>query len=144
MGHATLSTAVAMLEKQAADANAYDVAASIVQLWQQMDEALRPILGTRGVAALLRRTLFLAKERFPWLAEAYAASEISSDRSSVDVLRRVLAEQPASAAATGGAALLQTFHDLLVGMIGMELTDRLLRPVWTPFSAAEPAQDISQ
>lgn len=143
MGNPVLSAAVATLEQQAARASADNVAASIVLLWQQMDDALTPILGTRGVAALFRRTLFLSKERFPWLAETYAASEISSNRGVVDVLRGALAAQPAAVAAAGGSALLQTFHDLLVGMIGTELTDRLLRPVWAPFSAATPAQDTS-
>ncbi|UYB52990.1 hypothetical protein OCJ37_03230 [Xanthomonas sp. AM6] len=143
MGNPALSAAVATLERRAARASAEDVAAAIVQVWQQMDDALTPILGARGVAALLRRTLFVCKDHFPWLAETYAASEISSDRGVIDVLRRVLAEQPAPAAAAGGGALLHSFHDLLVGMIGTELTERLLRPVWTPLSAATPAQDIS-
>ncbi|WP_241093565.1 hypothetical protein [Xanthomonas sp.] len=133
-----------MLETQAIDgAEAPRIAASVVSIWQQIEQALTPILGARGVAALFKRALFLTKDRYPWLEEAFAAIEASGGRSAADLFGLVLGRQSAASAAAGGAAFLSTFHAVLVSMIGPTLTERLLLSVWTTFSSGPPAQDIS-
>lgn len=144
MDNPALPAAVALLETQAASGTeAPKIAASVVSIWHQIEQALTPILGTRGVAALFKRALFLSMDRFPWLDEAFAAIEASSGRSALDIFGVVLGRQSAASAAAGGGAFLFTFHDVLVSMIGPTLTERLLQPVWTTFSSGPPAQDIS-
>ncbi|MET0377809.1 MAG: hypothetical protein ABW049_02365, partial [Spongiibacteraceae bacterium] len=43
----------------------------------------------------------------------------------------------------GGGFLLQTFFELLSSLIGLSLSERLLRPVGADLFAGPPAQDIS-
>jgi len=144
MENPALSAMVAALARQAADgAEASTLAASIASTWRQIEQALTPILGARGVAALFKRALFLTKDRFPWLEDAFAATEASSEHGALDVFGVVLSRQSAATAAAGAGAFLTTFHDVLVSMIGATLTERLLQSVWATFSSGSPAQDIS-
>lgn len=119
------------------------IAASMTSTWQQIEQALTPILGARGVAALFKRALFLSKDRFPWLEEAFVAIEASSEPSALDSFGLALSRQSAATAAAGAGAFLSTFHAVLASMIGPTLTERLLQSVWATFSSGPPAQDIS-
>ncbi|WP_231104140.1 hypothetical protein [Xanthomonas graminis] len=66
MENPALSAAVAALARQAAaGTEASAVAASVAVTWRQIEQALTPILGARGVAALFKRALFLTKDGFP-------------------------------------------------------------------------------
>lgn len=144
MDHSALTAALAVLERHAvAGAEASTVASTVVAMWQQIEKVLTPILGPRGVAALFKRALFLTKDEFPWLDEAFVAVEASNDRNAVETVSIVLSRQTTKMAAAGGAAFLNTFHSVLVSMIGPTLTERLLRSVWVTFSSGLPAQDIS-
>ncbi|PPT95011.1 hypothetical protein XaraCFBP7407_12650 [Xanthomonas arboricola pv. arracaciae] len=134
MDHPALAAAVAILERQvAAGAEASTIASTVVVMLQQIDKVLTPILGPRGVAALFKRALFLTKDEFPWLDEAFAA---------VETVGVVLSQQRTEMTAAGGAAFVHTFHAVLVSMIGPALTERLLRSVWVTFSSGFSAQDI--
>ncbi|MEA5150265.1 hypothetical protein VB145_17970 [Xanthomonas arboricola] len=134
---------MAILERQvAAGAEASTIASTAVAMLQQIDKVLTPILGPRGVAALFKRALFLTKDEFPWLDEAFVAVEASDDRNAVETVGVVLSQQRTETAAAGGAAFVHTFHAVLVSMIGPTLTERLLRSVWVTFSSGFSAQDI--
>lgn len=144
MENPALSAMVAALARQAADgAEASALAASIASTWQQIEQALTPILGARGVAALFKRALFLTKDHFPWMEEALAAVEASGEHGALDGFGLVLGRQSAAAAAAGGGAFLSTFHGVLVSMIGATLTERLLQSVWGTLSSGPPAQDTT-
>ncbi|WP_369979110.1 hypothetical protein [Xanthomonas bundabergensis] len=144
MENPALSATVAALARQAANgAEASAIAASITSTWRQIEQALTPILGARGVAALFKRALFLTKDRFPWLEAAFAAVEASGEHGALDSFGLVLSRQSAAAAAAGGGAFLSTFHGVLVSMIGATLTERLLQSVWGTFSSGPPAQDTT-
>jgi hypothetical protein len=116
------------------------VAASASSTWMEISSALTPVLGPLGVAALYRRSLHLAQERFSWLA-------LNGDRAlvpvSFDELHSALENQAPAAAAAANAALLQAFFDLLIRLVGVSLTDRLLRPVWDNPSDGSAAQDTT-
>ncbi|WP_253254265.1 hypothetical protein [Xanthomonas arboricola] len=143
MDHPALAAAVAILERQvAAGAEASTIASTVVAMLQQIEKVLTPILGQRGVAALFWRALFLTKDDFPWLDEAFVAAEASDDRNAVETAGVVLSRQSTEVAAAGGAAFVHTFHEVLVSMIGPTLTERLLRSVWVSFSSGLSAQDI--
>ena len=121
-------------------ADATQVAAAVVGTFGEIDAALAPIVGPRGVAALYMRSLFLATTDHPWLAGAQGGNPTELD---VTPLQSVLARQGSAEAATGGGAVLQTFHDLLASLVGSSLTERLLRSVWTHLSSDPSVQDPS-
>jgi DNA-binding GntR family transcriptional regulator len=58
-------------------------------------------------------------------------------------LKALLSRQTSADAASGGAAFLHAFHDLLSSLVGHSLTERLLRSVWIDFMGdVPPAQDL--
>jgi hypothetical protein len=119
-------------------ADAGQVADAIVAVWREIDQALHPIIGHRGVAALYSRSLSLTAAAYPWLAIDQPAAPVAVDPSG---LRAALVKQTAAEAAAGGSALFHRFHELLVSLVGPSLTERLLRAVWTRPSDTSPTQD---
>ena len=121
-------------------ATAAQIADATVATWQEIDTALTPIIGQRGVAALYKRSLYLNRPAHPCLAGMVEGVQKTLD---LAALKSVLARQNAANAAAAGGAVLQTFHELLTSLIGPSLSERLLRSVWINFMSGPPAQDIS-
>lgn len=119
-------------------ASAAQIADVIVATWQEIDSALAPIVGSRGVAALYKRSLYLTAAAHPWLADMHDGAAAALD---LTALKSVIVQQSSADAALGGNALLQTFHQLLGSLVGPSLTERLLRSVWADSSGDPPAQD---
>jgi len=122
------------------DANVMQVAAANAAIWREIEAALTPVMGRRAVAALYRRSLYLTSAYYPWLASAHTKSQEATDTSGLESL---LARQGVDIAVRGSAALLQTFHDLVVSLIGASLVDRLLGAVWSNSLSGPPPQDIT-
>jgi hypothetical protein len=116
------------------------VAAEVAATWRDIDEALTPIIGKRGVAALYGRSVHLARQAHPWLASAEAGAPATMD---LGVLVSMLSAQTAAEAAAGGGRLLHAFHELLTNLIGASLTERLLRSVWARFLVNAPLDGLS-
>lgn len=116
------------------------IADAVFAVWQKIDAALSPIVGTRGVAALYKRSLYLCGTTHPRLAALHEDVQRVVD---LDALKAVLARQSSSDAASAADALFQTFYQLLSSLIGASLTERLLRSVWSDASGGLPAQDTS-
>lgn len=114
------------------------VAEAVGSTFQGIEQVLAPIIGPRGVAALYKRSLHLAKDTFSWLPDAPPGAPTAMD---VTALTTALARQAAADAAAGGAELLETFYGLLTTLIGPLLTERLLRSVWVRFSCHPTARD---
>ena len=122
-----------------AQADAGSLAGAIVAVWQEVDVALTPIVGPRGFAALYKRSVFVTALVYPWLMGVHdnaLASVNLSDLSSV--FKRQSLPQAHACAAT----LFDTFHDLLVSMVGPSLTERLLRSVWADASGGPSTKDL--
>ena len=132
--------AVPLAHRVGTDPDAVQIADAIVATWQEIDEALTPIIGQRGVAALYKRSLYLTGSAYPWLSSTHESVQTVMD---LAALKSVLAQQSSGAAATGGSQLLQTFKDLLASLIGPSLSERLLRSAWTTSLSGLPAQDTS-
>jgi hypothetical protein len=116
------------------------IAEAIVLTLQDMDEALTPIIGQQGVAALFRRSLHLCASHHPRLlgsADRALASQAPA------ALRSILVEQSDTDALLFGEVLLMTYYELLTKLIGPSLTARLLRDVWEPFLSDISAQENS-
>lgn len=124
----------------AEEASAEQVADASAAIWHEIDQALHPIIGHRGVAALYNRSLHLTAAAYPWLATGHRGLATEVDPSA---LKAALVQRAAAEAAAGSIALFQSFHGLLAGLIGASLTDRLLRSVWTRSADDSPAQDTS-
>lgn len=120
-----------------------DAAAST---WRRIDDALWPIIGRAGVAALFKRSLYLARAKHPCFAVMYDATATPNEFA---LLRETLAQQPRAEAAAAHDGLLAIFLDLLSNLIGESLTRRLLRSVWAQpssgynLSSGDAVQDTS-
>ena len=122
------------------DADATQIAAAVLAIWEEIDDALTPIVGPQGLVALYRRSVHLAAAQHPWLAGRDEGLLTDTDPA---VLKSVLAQRSSAEAAAGGSAFLNTFHELLASLIGPSLTTRLLRSVWEPPSSGTAAEDTS-
>jgi hypothetical protein len=114
------------------------VAEAVAAVWHDVETALQPIIGQRGLAALYARSLHLAAARHAWLLPDRHAIAPDID---LENLKTVLAQQGASSAVDAGNNFLQTFHGLLTTLIGASLTERLLRSAWGPPISSAAAQD---
>jgi len=131
-------TASRSLHAEGGDSQA--IAEAAVAVWTAIDVALSPVIGARGNAALYKRSLYLARAQHAWLAAAYEGAVQPGDYSA---LLTTLAGQSAPEASKASDALLQIFHDLLAGLIGRSLTQRLLQATWSSHSYRNAAQDDS-
>ena len=123
----------------AAPTDPLEVAQSAVSTWHRIDNALSPIIGHRGVAGLYKRSLSLTRGEHPALTRVFDEAIVPGDYST---LQQALAQQSSSVAIAASSALLTTFTDLLVKLIGLSLTQRLLRPLLDgPSSRGDAAQD---
>ena len=121
-------------------ADAAQIAEAIAAVLQEIDAALTPIIGQRGVATVYTRSLHLTVALHPWLPTGQEGVQAAMDPTA---LKSVLAQQSGAEAAAGGRAVLQTFHDILASLIGPSLTEKLLRSVWEHSLSGPPAQDMS-
>lgn len=115
------------LTQLAADgADGQRIADRAVATWRDIDAALSPIIGRRGVAALFKRSVLLA---VPRQASLVSADENVDAPGDFAALRAALSAQTAADAIATNGALLKTFVDLLTNLIGVSLTERLLQSV---------------
>lgn len=139
MEHARrLDVAVALIARLDDAPDAGVVAERMVVTWQALDDALSPILGPMGVAALYARTVHLASATHPWLKGAVRSV---APRMDVSVLTRLLAEQDRAQAASASATLLHQFCEVLAGLVGTSLTSRLLADVLASSRISAPSPD---
>jgi hypothetical protein len=127
-----------LANRVASDADSTQIAAAVATIWDEIDDALTPIIGQLGLVALYRRTIHLAAAQHAWLAGRDEGVLTDTDPA---VLRCVLARRNSAEAAAGGNVFLNTFQELLAGLIGRSLTARLLRSVWDNPSSGAAAQD---
>jgi len=136
--HESRRIAAPLAHRVGEDANAAQIADAIVAMWQEIEAALTPIIGQRGVVALYRRSLHLTGSTHPWMAGTHEGVQTDMD---LAALKSMFRQQNSANAARGGSALFQTFYELLASLIGPSLTERLLRSVWATSLGGPPAQD---
>jgi hypothetical protein len=125
----------------AIDANAERVADAAALTWREIHAVLSPVIGQGGVGALYQRSLHLSRGRYPWLA---AVREDPQHPGEFPVLQLVLSQQTTRDVAAANDALLHSFFDLLTSLIGVSLTERLLRSVRILPAGAPATQDSSK
>lgn len=124
----------------AAEVQVEQIAATSVAIWQSVASALSPIIGSRGVAALYRRSLHNSRAAYPWLT---TAPDDASMPDELAALQALLQRQTRDEAAAATGSMLRTFNDLLISLIGGSLTEQLLASVWDTAARDRAAQDIS-
>ena len=105
--------------------NAKAVAEATRGTLHQLAAQLSPVIGARGVDALLTYSLHQTSHAFSWIEGDHedTATLLAS-------IKAHLEAQEAAAALETSCALLVTCTDLLGVLIGESLTRRLLAPVW--------------
>jgi hypothetical protein len=121
-------------------ADAATRAAAVRRASAQLAGRLAPLIGVAGVAALGRRTLHIVERQHPELGVAPAPAD---DDDPFAWVERQLARQDADVASTAGLAVLTTFTDLLVVLIGETLTTRLLQETWPDDFARDRAEETA-
>lgn len=114
---------------------------AVAQVCSEIDRALAPVVGPHGVAALYKRSLYLTAQAHPRLAGLHESVDSLMD---VSALRTRLGSLPVEQASTVGAALLDTFQDLLESLVGSSLTERLLSSLWARPLSAPPALEPNE
>jgi hypothetical protein len=94
--------------------------------WTGVFDALTPIIGLGGIAALYQRSILLKIPEYPWLATAIDPATSGTFAS----LHLAYSQQQHSEAAAANRALLQALVQLLDNLIGSSLTQRLLKSIW--------------
>ena len=120
------------------DADPARIAGTVGMLWREIDDALSPVIGHGGVAALYQRSVHEAQVTFPWLTFALAGVKPAIEPGALESL---LATRTSVEALACGSHLLQQFHGLLETLLGASLTERLLEPVWSPPPPTRSAQE---
>lgn len=107
--------------------------------WSNISLALSPVIGSRGVAALIKRSIHLARIEYPDLNVIDEGVILDCE---VATLHDALAKLTSADAITFNSAILNTFHKLLSKLIGDALAQKLLISVVDTPSGDDPAQDI--
>jgi hypothetical protein len=92
------------LTQLATDGDAVRIADKAVAMWRNVDAALSPIIGQRGVAALFKRSLL---QTVPALTPLVTAREAVDASSYFDALRGTLEQQSCENAIATNGGLLQ-------------------------------------
>ncbi len=101
---------------------------------------MTPTLGAHSVLLLIRRGFYLTPALRPLLSSTLAGPKMDAT-AHFDALREMLLKETCADALTIGTVLLQTFYDLIVTLVGLSLTERLLRSVWAHYSSGTPATE---
>ena len=119
--------------------DAQNIADTVIAAWEGINAALQLIIGNHGVNALFHRTIEITAFSYPWLAETSDGMPSVMD---LKCLRRVLLTQDTIHFAAASDSMLQQFHDVLTELIGLSLTERLLRPVLDPLLNSIVTKDL--
>lgn len=113
-------------------------ATGVVAICEDIGAALTPIIGSRGVAALYKRSLYLTAQAHPALLGLQEQVLAEMDPSPLMTALTPLSD--AEAARVGGALLI-AFYELIGSLVGPSLTERLLRFLWDRPLSDPPASE---
>lgn len=113
-------------------------ATGVVAICEDIGAALTPIIGSRGVAALYKRSLYLTAQAHPALLGLQEQVLAEMDPSPLMTALTPLSD--AEAARVGGALLI-AFYELIGSLVGLSLTERLLRSLWDRPLSDPPASE---
>jgi hypothetical protein len=121
--------------------DAAQIAALSALTWREIHAILSPVIGPGGVAALYQRSLHVTRSAHPCLGTVREDALLLAEFAA---LEGVLSQQTSAEAAAANGALLKAFCDLLATLIGVSLTERLLRSVRNFPSSGLAVQDTAR
>jgi len=122
------------------NASVSQIADAACVIWHDINTALSPVIGQHGVVALIKRSLHLQCIHYPTLKVIHG-SKVFPEKFSA--LHALLIKETSTNAVLVNSALLDTFYELLINLVGASLTHQLLHSVFAPPSNGAPAQDTS-
>ena len=133
-----LSSVPALRHSGGGPADLASLADTLDGIWREIGDRLFGIIGHQGVSGLYQRSLHVAGREHAWLAECFQGAQAPME---LKLLRAALMRQPFDSASAGATALLDVFYQMLVGLVGVSLSERLLRSIWQNFSGGSHPQD---
>ena len=123
--------------RQAGDAaDGQAVANAALDLWGEIHAQLGPLIGSGGVFAIYRRSLYLERNQYKCLGAAF---EESANSDGLAALHTALGKESREWALLAHSALLANFYGHLVRLIGASLAERVFTKIAPPSSGGEPA-----
>ncbi|GLK88461.1 hypothetical protein [Pseudomonas turukhanskensis] len=114
---------------------------AILATLAEVADALTPVIGEHGVAALYQRSVFLCASRYPHLSDLPGKTTNLAIGLDLAPLRSALLLHDCDAIRSCGSDLLKTLYQLLTSLIGASLSERLLRCAWENSLCGLPPQD---
>ena len=110
------------------DTSAEGLANACIRTINRIYRHLDLIIGEPGLAALLARALYLAKQQYPFLGSVEIGSLAESDP--LPGLHAAVAVRSASDAREGVVVIIACFVDLFTSIVGQEFGERLIEGAW--------------
>jgi hypothetical protein len=136
-GQACERIADAFVDKLAGSSDSDPIGPVLVRIWVDIESALGPILGKRGVEALYNRSLQLSSSAHEWLPGVQPGALAEMD---FEALETAFANEGTKEGIAAAAGILRSFCGLLASLVGASLTERLLRPVLLHIQAGYPPE----
>ena len=115
-----------------------DVVDTALELWEKLALELVGIIGEGGFSSLYVRSVFLSQARFPWLIDTALPEKANQPLAE---LRTKFAGRTFEEISAANILLLRTFSDILVTLIGEELTNIILRSAWGNSASENPVKE---
>ena len=112
-----------------------------IRLWDQLAPELMSVIGEGGFKPLYARSVRLTSKHHAWLLPCAAKSAVAER---FTALAACLQAQSADDAQQASLALFTIFLDVLVSLIGEELTTHLLHSAWNNKISETSAKDLSK
>lgn len=119
--------------------HAEKMADAAVELWRQLAIQIIAIVGVGGFDSLYARSLYLAKDQYPWLTAGAAPPQVEHRFASLEASLKGATPELASSA---NRQLLTLFTDTLASLIGEPLTERLLDSAWGNHALYKAGKDV--
>jgi hypothetical protein len=113
------------------------IAGGLERVLEDIRTVLSPVVGSRGVAALLQRSLQVASHQFASIPTPSGGE----DGVDLHALQAAIASQDPAAARAAVEGVFNAFYDLLTSLIGVPLTERLFDSVWASPPSGNAAQE---
>ena len=111
--------------------------------WEKLADEIISVVGEAGFASLYERSVHLAQSTFPWLPPASSPPQSPPPHSHrFAELGMRLADQTPDHARAAHSLLLTIFTDILVSLIGEQLTASILRSAWGNLASVPSGKEL--
>ena len=98
-----------------------------IDLWKMLASTLNSTIGAVGFHTLFLRSVYTTGKTFPWIMPGHAFQAPDFE---FEELRACLEGQVVTESSAASASLLNTFVDMLILLLGEQLTTVILKSAW--------------